>query len=185
MQTWGNAARALVFFTLTTGVLYPIAVTVVARIAYPDASGGSLVRRGGVVVGSRLIAQKNEDPAYFWFRPSAGDFATVASSASNLSPASSRFVQIVESRKKTMGSDAPAELLMASGSGLDPHLSPEGALHQIDRVARTRGLGPVQKAVIETLIRAKTEERTFGVLGRRRVNVLLLNLALDEAFPKR
>jgi K+-transporting ATPase ATPase C chain len=185
MRILWTSTKALLVFTVLTGLLYPLLITGVGFLAFRDKATGSLLRRGGVVVGSKLLAQKVEDPAYFWFRPSAGDYATVASGASNLSPASAKFVEAVEARRKAIGNSAPPELLMASGSGLDPEISPEGALYQVERIAQQRKLRGEEKARLRELIETNVENRTFGVLGQRRVNVMILNAALDEVFAKR
>lgn len=185
MRTGLTSAKALLVFTVLTGVLYPALVTVVGRFVFPDEASGSLVRRGDRVLGSHLLAQKVDDPAYFWFRPSASDYATVASGASNLSPASRKFVEAVEARKKALGESAPPDLLMASGSGLDPELSLEGARYQVTRIVTARGLGNEAIEKLRHRIEDEAEGPSFGLLGQRRVNVMRLNLALDEAFPKR
>lgn len=185
MRACWSSVKALLVLTLLTGVVYPLVVTALATLVFPVEAGGSLLRRDGVVVGSRWLAQKVEDPRYFWFRPSAADYATVPSGASNLSPASRRFVEAVRARRASFGPDAPADLLTTSASGLDPHVSLEGALFQVERIALRRGLGPEGEEQLRNLVRENVEERTFGILGQNRVNVSALNLALDEAFPKR
>ncbi|HEX8297325.1 MAG TPA: potassium-transporting ATPase subunit KdpC [Chthoniobacteraceae bacterium] len=178
MKTLLQSLRLLAALTLLTGFLYPLLVTGVGRVLFPEQSGGSLIRKGDRVIGSALLAQKTESARFFSPRPSAGDFATVPSAASNLAPTSAALQKAVAARRITWGEKAPPDLLTASGSGLDPHLSPAAARHQAARVAEARGLP--EDAVLR-LIEAKTEAPQLGFLGEPRVNVLALNLALDAA----
>ena len=173
-------------FTLLLGLLYPAAVTVVGRMAFPAHSDGSLLRRDGVVVGSALIGQPFDDPRYFWGRPSATGpvYNAAASTGSNLGPLNPALTQAVAERVRALReadpgntSLVPVDLVTASGSGLDPHISPAAAAYQVSRVARLRGLAADSVAA---LVQRHTEGRTFGVLGEPRVNVLELNLALDS-----
>jgi K+-transporting ATPase ATPase C chain len=179
----------LMLFALTgvTGVLYPLAVTGISQVLFPSQAGGSLIEQGGKAVGSALIAQPFDDPRYFWSRPSAtGGFANnaAASSGSNLGPSNDALALAVKGRIEALraadpGNTAPVpvDLVTASGSGLDPHITPAAAAYQAPRVARTRG---VQPDVVSGLIAEHTEGRWLGVLGEPRVNVLRLNLALDR-----
>ncbi|GLS05344.1 potassium-transporting ATPase KdpC subunit [Chitiniphilus shinanonensis] len=182
---------ALVLFaalTLVTGVAYPLAVTVVGQALFPAQADGSLIVRDGELVGSRLIGQSFTDPRYFWGRPSATGpmpYNGGASGGSNLGPANPALKQAVEDRIAALRAadpgnarPVPVELVTASGSGLDPHISPAAAQWQADRVARLRGLSPAR---VRALIAAHTEGRQWGWLGEPRVNVLALNLALDAA----
>jgi len=173
--------------TLITGVLYPMGVTAGAQVVFPVEANGSLVRRDGQVVGSALIGQAFDDPRYFWGRPSAAGprgYDAARSAGSNLGPSNPSFLRAVAARVAALQAahpDAgttpvPVDLVTASGSGLDPHLSPAAALYQVDRVARARG---VPAARVRALVEASIEDRCLGVLGERRVNVLRLNLALD------
>jgi len=181
-----NALMLLLALTLLTGVIYPLLVTGVAQIVFPARSNGSMIVRGGKPMGSELIGQPFADPKYFWSRPSAtAPFAdnSAASTGSNLGPTNSALSDAVKQRIDALraadpGNTAPVpvDLVTASGSGLDPHISPAAAAYQLARVARVRGM-PAQK--VEDLVAAATERRTFGVLGEPRVNVLKLNLALD------
>jgi K+-transporting ATPase ATPase C chain len=175
--------------TLLTGVAYPLAVTGLGQVLFPRQAAGSLVLRGTDVVGSSLIAQGFAGEGYFWPRPSAAGkgYDAGASSGSNLGPTSKAMLDTARGRAESLqatapGVPVPVELVTASGSGLDPHLSPAGAEYQIPRIARARGL-PVD--AIRELVAAHTEGRTLGVLGEPRVNVLELNLALDAAAPVR
>lgn len=176
----------LVLLTLVTGIVYPLLVTGIAQAMFPHAANGSVIEHDGKPIGSALIGQPFSDPKYFWSRPSATSpfaYNGAASSGSNQGPTSSALADAVEQRIDALraadpGNTAPVpvDLVTASGSGLDPHISPAAAAYQIARVARARGV-PV--AAIEKRVAAATEGRTFGVLGEPRVNVLTLNLALD------
>lgn len=176
MKTILISLRTLIIFTLLTGAIYPIAVTAVSRVIFPKQAAGSLIERDGKMIGSSLLAQKFEQPQYFWPRPSAGDYATVSSGASNQGPTSAGLVKSIAERRAKIGADAPEELLTASGSGLDPHLSPAAALYQTARIAAARKLGLEQ---VNALVENLTEPPQLGFLGEARVNVLALNLALD------
>lgn len=182
---------ALVGFALlsaVTGLLYPAAVTGVARTLFPFQAEGSLVQRDGRVIGSELIGQSFSSPRYFWGRPSAtapmANNAT-GSSGSNQGPTNPALVDAVKARVEALKAadpdnraPVPVDLVSASASGLDPHISMAAARYQAARVARERGL-PVE--AVQRLIRANTEARDLAVLGEPRVNVLKLNLALDHA----
>jgi potassium-transporting ATPase KdpC subunit len=191
MSQWRPALVLFVLLTLLTGVVYPLLVTVVAQAAFPNQANGSLVLRDGAVAGSSLIGQPFDDPKYFWSRPSAtAPFAynAGASSGSNLGPLNPALVDAVKARVDALraadpGNPAPipADLVTASASGLDPHVSPAAARWQVGRVARARGLDP---AAVEALVARNTEGRQWGFLGEQRVNVLTLNFALD-AMPAR
>lgn len=183
------ALSLLLLLTLVCGGLYPALVTGVAQLLFPVQANGSLLADAtGRVVGSALIGQPFSDPKYLWPRPSAtGDFAynPMASGGSNLSPASGAYQQTVDERLNRLhaaGVSGPvaADLVQASGSGLDPHLSPEAAAVQVRRIAQARGLGEEKVAGI---VAAHLEGRQFGFLGAPRVNVLAVNLALDKAAP--
>lgn len=169
-----------------TGVVYPLAVTGIAQLAFSEQANGSLIHQGDRVIGSSLIGQSFADPGHFWGRPSATSrvpYDGAASTGSNLGPLHPGLHEAVETRASALQSDGhavPIDLVTASGSGLDPHISPASARYQIARVAAARGLDEdeVQRLVIEA-----TEEPTLGFLGAPRVNVLLLNIALDRAHP--
>jgi len=182
-----RAVVALVALTVLLGLAYPVLIWGVGQAAFRGAADGSLVERDGRPVGSALIGQRFDDPAYFWGRPSAaGDgYDATASGASNLGPTSAKLDEAVRQRLADLlaanpgkgPADVPSELVTASGSGLDPDISPAGAEFQVDRVAKARNL-PVDR--VRRLVDEHTGGRDLGVLGEPRVNVLALNLALDQ-----
>lgn len=184
-------APALVVFlalTVLTGVAYPLALTGVAQVVFPERADGSLIKRDGQTVGSRLLGRQFSSPRYFHPRPSAaGDgYDAMASSASNLGPTNEEFLSEVRKRVAAYrrenglarGAEVPADAVTASGSGLDPHISPANAHIQAARVARARGLGLDE---VLALVDEHTDGRSLGFLGEPGVNVLELNLALDRA----
>ena len=181
------ALVAFLAFTVLTGVAYPLVVTGVAQVAFPNRADGSLVERDGNAAGSRLIGQPFAAPRYFHPRPSAaGDgYDGMASSASNLGPSNEELLKAVRERvaayraENGLGpaDEVPADAVTASGSGLDPHISPENAHIQAERVARTRSLS---LGDVLDLVDEHTDERSLGFLGEPGVNVLELNLALDR-----
>jgi len=175
-----------VALTLVTGVAYPLAVSGIAAAVFPSAAGGSLIERDGKVVGSRLVGQSFDNPRYFWSRPSATGpaYNAAASSGSNLGPINPALLDAVKDRvaalkaaHPTQTGPVPVDLVTASGSGLDPHISPAAAYYQVRRVAAARGYAEDK---VRDLVARHIEPRDLGVLGEPRVNVLLLNLALDE-----
>lgn len=171
--------------TALTGLLYPLAVTGAAQLFFSHQANGSLVKENGAVIGSELIGQYFNDPRYFWGRPSSTapvPYNAAASAASNWGPQHLDWVAAVKARAQHLSTahgarSAPSDLLTASGSGLDPHISPEAALFQAERVAKARGLG---LDVVRSLVQQLTEERVLGILGEPRVNVFNLNRALDR-----
>jgi potassium-transporting ATPase KdpC subunit len=180
------AIVSLVLLSVVTGLAYPALVTVIAQVVFPYQANGSLIVRDGKTVGSALIGQPFDDPKYFWGRPSATSpfgYNAGASSGSNLSPTNPDLIKAVQGRVDALraadpGNTAPVpvDLVTASGSGLDPHITPAAALYQVGRVAKARNR---DRQVIAQLVGQYTEGRTFGLLGEPRVNVLSLNLALD------
>jgi len=192
MQTvHGIAVRTTIVTLVLTGLIYPFVMTGIAQVLFPWRANGSLVTdEKGQVIGSELIAQGFANPAYLQPRPSAAGekgYDAASSSGSNLGSTSKKLQDRIKDdlkRLKAENPDAgpvPADLVTASGSGLDPDISPQGALWQVPRIAKARGILPDRvKAVIEE----NTEGRTFGIFGEPRVNVLLVNLALDRQFGK-
>jgi potassium-transporting ATPase KdpC subunit len=173
--------------TLVTGVAYPLLITAAAQAAFPFQANGSLIVREGTLQGSTLIGQPFDDPKDFWGRPSATTaqpYNAGASSGSNLGPTNPALTDVVRARIAALraadpGNFAPipVDLVTASASGLDPDITPAAAFYQVARVARSRGMDQTQ---VRDLVTAYTTKRTFGILGERRVNVVLLNMALDE-----
>lgn len=171
----------LALFTLLTGLVYPLAMTGIGQAAFSNQANGSPIVRDGVVIGSSLIGQQFTRPEYFWGRPSAAGqgYDARSSSGSNLGPSSQALADRITAEAERHGvpaSDIPPDLLTASGSGLDPHISPAAARFQLARVANARGL---KEDVVSGLIDANTERPSLGLIGEERVNVLELNLALD------
>lgn len=182
------AISLFLLLTVATGIAYPLAVTGIAKVIFPEQAGGSLVVKDGKPVGSALIGQNFANPRYFWGRPSATSpqpYNATASGGSNQGPLNPALTDAVKGRIDALkaadpGNDrpVPADLVTASGSGLDPHISPDAATYQAARVAKVRGL-PLEK--LTALIEQHTEGRQWGLFGEPRVNVLALNLALDQA----
>ena len=184
-----------IIWIVACGLLYPLALTALFQLAFPHQANGSLVERDGKVVGSVWLAQQFTDPGHFWPRPSAAGYGTgpagfAASSGSNYGPTSANLQTNVRNNAKALrdagklpaDAPVPADLVYASGSGLDPHISPEAAQFQISRVAAARGMTEDQ---VKALVEKSIEPPQWGFLGEARVNVLLLNLALDAADAKK
>jgi K+-transporting ATPase ATPase C chain len=182
------AIKFLLVMTVLLGVIYPFFMTGVAQLTFPAKANGSLIMKDGRIVGSELIGQKFDSTIYFWSRPSSIDYNPIPSGASNLGPTSDKLKKQVNERRRlfavgnsiTDTSLIPKEMVFASGSGLDPHISPETALLQLNRVATARNLNEAQKQRVEQLIKNKTEEPQFFLFGEPRINVFKLNLALDS-----
>jgi len=190
------ALVSLVLLTLITGLAYPLLTTGIAQVVFPQQANGSLIVKDGQVVGSSLIGQSFDDPKYFWGRLSATSTypynafnaeALTGSSGSNYGPLNPALLDMVQARIDALKAadpinqlPIPVDLVTASGSGLDPHISPAAAEYQVPRVARARGL---DESAVRQLVAEHTEGRTLGLLGEPRVNVLELNLALDALNP--
>jgi K+-transporting ATPase ATPase C chain len=181
------SVRMLLWMSLLTGVLYPLVAAGISRPLFKGKADGSLVSVGGRVVGSSLIAQKFAADKYFWPRPSAAGngYDPTNSGGSNLGPTSAALVKAVADRRTALvnadpgAGEPPQDLLFASGSGLDPHISPEAALYQVARVAKARAMDPAHTAALQALVESSIEGPDWGLFGQSRVNVLNLNLALD------
>ncbi len=193
MRIW-TAVKMTFVLTLLTGIIYPVAITVLSQTIFPFQAHGSLITRDGQIVGSKLIGQNFSGSGYFHGRPSAaGDkgYDATSSGGSNLGPtnkilidaARRRLKETLEQNPGTAAADVPISQITASGSGRDPEISPAGARMQVARIAKTRGM--TDQAVLD-LVRANTRPRWAGIIGEPGVNVLELNLALDEvnALPR-
>jgi K+-transporting ATPase ATPase C chain len=185
-----NVLIAVLMTAVTTvlfGVIYPLTVTAIAQIAFPDQANGQLIERDSVVIGSRIIGQGFSSPGYFRARPSAAGMGYDAanSAGSQFGPTNKKLIEMVAknveaARKENPNVPVPIDLVTASASGLDPHLSPAAADFQVPRVARERA---TREADLRHLVEAHTEGRQLGFLGEPRVNILELNLALDREYP--
>lgn len=179
--------RLFLVLVILTGVVYPLIVTEIAQLIFRDQANGSLVMANGRPVGSALLSQKTESPRYFWPRPSADDYGTVASGASNLGPTSDALKKAITDRATKLraanglplNAEVPDDMLTASGSGLDPEISPEAAYLQVSRVAQARQFSSAQIDELKNMLKTHIERPQLGFLGEPRVNVLLLNLAVD------
>ncbi|MFA6310011.1 MAG: potassium-transporting ATPase subunit KdpC [Sterolibacterium sp.] len=185
------AISLFVLLSFITGIVYPLALTGISQTIFPGVAGGSMIVKDGKPVGSELIGQNFVEPKYFWGRPSATGpypYNASASSGSNQGPLNPALVDAVKGRIDAFKAadpdntaQIPADLVMASASGLDPHISPAAARYQIERVAKARNLPPAR---VTSLIDAHTQGPQWGLFGETRVNVLLLNLALDDQIAK-
>jgi potassium-transporting ATPase KdpC subunit len=182
------ALKLLLIMTLLTGIIYPVLMTGIAQISFPEKANGSFIRRDGKIIGSTLIGQKFDSSAYFWSRPSAIDYNPVPSGASNFGPTSRKLFSMVSERRKifitgnnlTDTASLPGEMLFASASGLDPHTSPDAVRLQINRIVRVRHFNHSQENRLNELILQNTEKRQYGILGEERINIMVLNMGLDE-----
>jgi len=159
--------------TILTGIVYPLIVYLFGILVFPDKASGRLLYRDNKVIGSALIAQKFESDRYFWSRPSAVDYNALASGGSNLSQTSKKLKNLVSKRKEKYNAEVPVEMLFASGSGLDPHISVAAANYQVERIEKNRNLK--REKIVELI-----KKNTHGIFDATYVNVLQLNIALDE-----
>jgi len=180
-----GAVLVFVALTVITGVAYPVAVTLIAQGVFPHQANGSLIAKDGKIVGSKLIGQQFDDPRYFWSRPSATSpaYNAAASTGSNFGPTNPAQLDAVRARvdaarkaQPNQTGQVPIDLVTASASGLDPHISPAAAEYQVERVAKARG---INAQTVRDAVAQHTQGRSLGILGEPRVNVLELNLALD------
>jgi len=174
--------------TLLTGIIYPVFVSIITNLVFPYQSQGSLIEKNGIIIGSELIGQFSDNKKYFWTRPSTINYNPLPSGASNLGPLNPVLTERTRNQKNDFiqinstpeGSVIPVEMITASASGLDPHISPEGALLQVNRIVIARGMNMKEKNKIIDLINNMTEKRQFSLFGEPRINVFLLNLKLDS-----
>ena len=188
MKTFGIAIKIFLVFTILTGVIYPLVVTGIAQVVFPHQANGSLILKDNKIIGSELIGQQSDSTIYFTSRPSAIGNNPLPSGGSNYGLTSKKLKdQFTERKNKFIafnqldkGVEVPSEMLFASASGLDPHISPEAAQLQINRIAKVRHFGLIQKRELITLVDKMSEAPQLACLGESRVNVLLLNIALDK-----
>lgn len=188
MKSFIIALKTFMIFTLLTGVVYPLLVTGLSQVMFPGKANGSLIKSGNKIVGSELIGQQFDSMKYFSSRPSANNYNPLPSGASNFGLTSAKLKNLVYHRKSQFLVDnhldsltmVPSEMLFASASGLDPHISPEAANLQVERIAKARHFNSEQKLNLKQLIKDQTETPQLLCLGEERVNVLLLNLKVDK-----
>jgi potassium-transporting ATPase KdpC subunit len=188
MKTFGIALKLFLVFTILTGVIYPLLVTGIAQVVFPHQANGSLILKDNKIIGSELIGQQSDSTIYFTSRPSAIGNNPIPSGGSNYGLTSAKLkAQVTERKNKFIAfnqldknTEIPSEMLFASASGLDPHISPKAAQLQINRIAKARNFSNVQKQKLKTLVEKMSEAPQLMCLGENRVNVLLLNIALDK-----
>lgn len=188
MKTLIISLKAFLFFTVITGIIYPLFVTGIAQIIFPYKANGSLIVRNNQVIGSELIGQQFDSAIYFSSRPSAVSYNPLPSGGSNYGLTNDKLKNLEVERRCNFISfnqldslkEVPSEMLFASASGLDPHISPEAAVFQIDRIAKARNFNAIQKQKLVEFVKINSEGPQFFCLGKERVNVLALNLELDE-----
>jgi potassium-transporting ATPase KdpC subunit len=188
MKTFATSLKIFLFFTILTGVAYPLLVTGIVQALFPGKANGSFLKKEDVIVGSKLIGQSFDSDKYFMSRPSSVSYNPLPSGGSNLALSNPKLKDLVLERKSNFlffnrldtFQEVPAEMLFASASGLDPHISPEAALLQVERVAHFRHFNGDQKDKLKQLVLTLSEERQFLCLGEKRINVLVLNLETDK-----
>jgi K+-transporting ATPase ATPase C chain len=192
MKTIIISLKIFLFFTFLTGIIYPLLVTGIAQVVFPAKANGSLIFKNNNTIGSELIGQQFDSIIYFTSRPSAVSYNPLPSGGSNYGLTNTKLKNLVDERKKQFIAfnqlnsltDVPSEMLFASASGLDPHISPEAALMQANRIAKARNLNDFQKNQLITLVNSRVEYPQFGLLGVSRINVLQLNLKTDSLLAK-
>jgi K+-transporting ATPase ATPase C chain len=180
--------KYFLIITILTGVIYPLFITIVSIIIFPDKASGSMIEKDGKIIGSKLIGQKFESDKYFWSRPSAIDYNPMPSGGSNSGPTSAALQKFYQDKQKNFSeknfvkdiASVPNEMFFASASGVDPNISPISALFQVERIVKTRKFNKAKKEKVIELIDSLTEKPQFGFLGNEVVNVLLLNIELDK-----
>ncbi len=190
MKTLIIAAKLILVMTAITGVMYPMIMLGAAQTLFPHQANGSLIYFDGRLIGSELIGQEFTDLKYFWPRPSGVGYTSQPSGGTNLGPTSKVLSEQIATRRARLiethdGEQPPDNLILASGSGLDPHISPAAAFYQVDRVAKARGLDSGQLDLLQQLAERSVEPYNFGFIGQPRVNVLKLNISTDSLFSKR
>jgi potassium-transporting ATPase KdpC subunit len=188
MKTLFISLKIFLFFTILTGVIYPLFVTGIAQLTFPAKANGSLIVRNNKIIGSELIGQKFDTLIYFSSRPSAISYNPIPSGGSNYGLTNSKLKHVVDSLKKQFIffnqldtiSEVPSEMVFASASGLDPHISPQAALLQVERIAKSRNFDDIKKQHLWNLVTLSSQSPQYLFLGEQRINVLLLNLKLDE-----
>lgn len=191
MKTLIIALKIFLFFTILTGIIYPLLVSGIAQAVFPEKANGSIIHRDGMAIGSELIGQQFDSTNYFTGRPSAISYNLLPSGGSNFGLTNAKLKQQVDERRKQFISfnqldsltEIPSEMLFASASGLDPHISPKAALLQVDRIAKARNLNLNQKEKLTAYIHSQSDQPKFGLFGQSRINVLILNLDLDQLSP--
>ena len=188
-----TALKFLLIMTILTGVIYPLFMTALAQLTYPSKANGSMLTKDGRIVGSVLIGQSFDSTIYFWSRPSITDYNPLRSGGSNYGPTSETLKKLVASRLEiftklnsiAQPNTVPKEMIFASGSGLDPHISPYAAMLQVDRISKARHFDNSQKQLLLNGVKNLSEKPQFYILGEERINVLLLNLELEEIEKSR
>lgn len=188
MKTLVVSLKMFLILSILTGVIYPLFIAGIAQLVFPKQANGSIIYKDGKAIGSLLIGQKFDSTIYFSSRPSAISYNTLPSGGSNYGLTSARLKKFVDERRNSFIAfnhldslvAIPSEMLFASGSGLDPHISPAAAMLQVERIAHSRGFDPIQKERLISIVRSCTENPQFNLFGETRVNVLTLNLELDK-----
>lgn len=188
MKTLIISIKIFLFFTVLTGIIYPLFVTGIAQVVFPAKANGSLIVKNNQIIGSELIGQQFDSVIYFTSRPSAVSYNPLPSSGSNYGLTNTKLKNLVAERKSAFNTfnkrdslaEVPSEMLFASASGLDPHISPEAAVLQVDRISRSRNFNSVQKQKLLQCVADLTENPQYLCLGESRINVLLLNLRVDK-----